>query len=94
MQADARLVEDVHHVDQAAAEVLDHLDALRLAARERVGLAVQAQVVEADVDERSQPLEQRSPPSAPTAGSLDVRERTSIRSSISIAAQLGDVAAR
>ncbi len=28
VQADARLVEDVHHVDEAAAEVLDHLHAL------------------------------------------------------------------
>ena len=33
MQADAWLVEDVHHIGQTAAEVFDDLDALRLAAR-------------------------------------------------------------
>ena len=59
VEADARLVEDVHDVDEAAAEVLDHLDALRLAARERVGLAVEAQVVEADVDHVLEPLDER-----------------------------------
>ena len=40
-------------------EVLDHLDALRLAARERVGLAIEGQVVEADVDHVLQPLGER-----------------------------------
>ena len=59
VQADARLVEDVHHVDEAAAEVLDHLDALRLAAGQRVGLAVEAQVVEPDVDHGLEPLDER-----------------------------------
>ena len=48
------------HVDQAAAEVLDHLDPLRLAARERVGLAVEAEVVEPDVDHGPQPLDERA----------------------------------
>ncbi len=59
VEADARLVEDVHHVDEAAAEVLHHLDPLRLAARERGGLAVQAQVVEPDVDHVLEPLDER-----------------------------------
>ena len=58
MEADARLVEDVGHVDKAAAEVLDHLDALRLAAGQRVGLAVQAQVIQPDVDDGLQPLDE------------------------------------
>ena len=59
VEPDARLVEDVGDVDQAAAEVLDHLDPLRLAARQRVGLAVQAEVVEPDVDDVAEPLEER-----------------------------------
>ena len=69
MEADARLVEDVHRVDQAAAEVLDHLDALRLAARQRVGLAVEAEVVEPDVDHRLEALDE--------AGDDRLRDRVS-----------------
>ena len=57
VEPDARLVEDVHHVDQAAAEVLDQLDALGLAAGQRVGLAVEAQVVQPDVDHVLEPLD-------------------------------------
>ena len=59
MEPDARLVEDVHHVDEAAGQVLDHLDPLRLATGQRVGLAVETQVVEPDVDHVLQPLDQR-----------------------------------
>ena len=40
----------VRDVDETAAQVLDHLDALRLATREGVRLAIQAQVLEPDVD--------------------------------------------
>ena len=59
VQADARLVEDVHHVHQAAAQVLDHLDALRFAAGQRIGLAVQAEIFEADIHQVLQPFDQR-----------------------------------
>ena len=49
VQADRRLVEDVHHADQPRADLAREPDALRLAARQRLGAAVERQVVEADV---------------------------------------------
>jgi hypothetical protein len=55
VQPDAGLVEHVHHARQAAADLAGQPDALRLAARQRVGAAVQAQVGEADVVEELQP---------------------------------------
>ncbi len=42
VQADAGLVQHVHHARQAAADLAGQADALRLAARQRVGAAVQA----------------------------------------------------
>ena len=59
VEADGRLVEDVGHIGQRRAEVADHLRALRLAARQRRGLAVEAQVPEADLDERVERCPQR-----------------------------------
>ena len=56
VQANARLVEDIEHVYKAAAEMLDHLDALRLAAGERIGFAIEAEVFQADIDHVLQPL--------------------------------------
>jgi hypothetical protein len=53
VQADRGLVEDVHHADQPRADLAREADALRLAARERVGAAVERQVVEADVDQEA-----------------------------------------
>ena len=32
VHADTRFIEDVHHIHQAAAQMFDHLDALRFAA--------------------------------------------------------------
>ena len=58
VQSDARLVEDIHHVHQAAAQMLDDLDALRFAAGKRVGFAVQAEIFQADIDQMLQPLDQ------------------------------------
>ena len=55
VQADAGLVEHVHHARQAAADLAGQADALRLAAAQRVGAAVQAQVRQADVVEEAQP---------------------------------------
>src|SRR5262249_33937340 len=56
VQADRRLVEHVHDADQAGADLRSETDALRLAAGQRVGLAVERQVIEADVDEEAQAL--------------------------------------
>ena len=54
VQADGRLVEHVHHADQARADLRGQADALRFAAGQRIGLAFQREVVEADVDEEAQ----------------------------------------
>ena len=54
VQADARLVEHVEHADEARADLGREPDALRLAARERVGAAIQRQIVQADIDEKLQ----------------------------------------
>ena len=48
MQADGRLVEDVADAAQVRAELGGQADALALAARERVGPAVEAEIAEAD----------------------------------------------
>ena len=45
VQADRRLVEDVEHADQAAADLAGQADALRFAAGERRGGAVEREVV-------------------------------------------------
>ena len=49
VQPDRRLVEDVHDADESRADLAREADALRLAARECLGAAVERQVVEADV---------------------------------------------
>ncbi len=59
MQADARLVEDIHDVDQATAELFDDLHPLRFAAGEGVGGAGEGEVLQPDVDQVLQPLGQR-----------------------------------
>ena len=55
VQADARLVEDVEHPHQAGADLRRQPDALRLAARERAGAAVEVEVVEPDAEQELQP---------------------------------------
>ena len=55
VQADRRLVEDVEHADQAAADLPGQADALRLAAGERRGGAVEREVVQADVEQEAEP---------------------------------------
>ena len=50
-----RLVEHVQHAGQARADLARQADALRLAAGERVGAALEAQVGQADVVEELQP---------------------------------------
>ena len=55
VQADRRLVENVEHADQAAADLAGQANALRLAAGKRRGGAVERQVVEADVRQEAEP---------------------------------------
>src|SRR5690606_8794055 len=49
---------DVHYIGQAAVQLLDHLDALGFSARERVGLTVEGEVIQADVNQVLQALHQ------------------------------------
>ena len=56
VQADRRLVEHVHDADEAGADLARQTDALRFAAGQRIGLAIERQVVEPDVDEKMQAL--------------------------------------
>ena len=55
VQADGRLVEHVHDTGQPGADLAGQPDALRLAAREGVGRSIERQVVEADVDQETEP---------------------------------------
>ena len=55
MQADGRLVEDVEHADQPAADLAGQPDPLHLAARKGRRGAVQAEIFEAHVLEELQP---------------------------------------
>ena len=54
VQADRGLVEDVHHADQAGADLAGEPDALGLAAGERFRAAIERQVVETDVAQERQ----------------------------------------
>ena len=56
MQADRGFVEHVHDADQAGADLAGQADALRFAARQRIGLAIEGEVIEADIDEEAQAL--------------------------------------
>ena len=49
MQANAGFIQHIHHARQARADLAGQSDALRLAARQRFGAAVQAQIVQAHV---------------------------------------------
>ena len=55
VQADARLVENVQHADQAAADLPGQPDALGLAAGERRGGAVERQIMQTDVEQEAEP---------------------------------------
>ena len=57
VQADRRFVEHVHHAGQARADLRRKPDALRLAARQRFGRAVERQVIEPDVVQELQPVD-------------------------------------
>ena len=55
VQADAWLVEDVEHADQAAADLACQADPLGLPAGQRRRRALECQIVEADVEEKTKP---------------------------------------
>ena len=55
VEPDGGLIEDVQDPDQAAADLGGEPDALGLAARQAPGVAVQREVVEADVEEEAHP---------------------------------------
>jgi len=55
MQADRRLVQNVEHAHQPAADLPGQPDALRLAAGERGRGAVERQIIEAHIDQEPQP---------------------------------------
>ena len=54
VKSDGRLVQHVHGADEARAELGRKADALRLSARERVGAAVEAEIIEPDVEHELQ----------------------------------------
>ena len=56
VQTDARFVEDIEHAHQRGADLGRQPDALRLAAGEGVGRALQGEVVEPDIDQEAEPL--------------------------------------
>src|ERR1700741_4415652 len=56
MQTYRWLIEDVHHPGEARSHLAREPDALCLSARERVGAAVERQVLQADVGKEAQPL--------------------------------------
>ena len=55
VQADARLVQDVEHAHQLRADLRGQADALRLAAAERAGLAVEREIIQPDIEHEAQP---------------------------------------
>ncbi len=84
VQADTRFVKDIHHIDQAAAEMFDDFDALRFAAGQGVGWAVEAEVFEANIDQMLQAVRLRIATIGAATGSL-IALITSISSPTSIA---------
>ena len=54
MQADRRLVENVHDAGEARAHLAREPDALRFAAGQRFGAAIEREIVEAHVDQEFQ----------------------------------------
>ncbi len=57
MQSDRGLIEDVHDAGETRADLAGETNALRFAARERLGAAIERQVIESHVDEEAQPLD-------------------------------------
>jgi hypothetical protein len=59
VQTNSRLIENVGDVGERRAQVADHLDALRFPAGQRRGRSIEAEVAEADLDERVEGAAQR-----------------------------------
>ena len=55
MEADGGFIEDIHDADQPRPDLAGQADALGLAARERLGAAVQAQIIQADINQKAIP---------------------------------------
>ena len=93
VQADRRLVEHVHDADEAGADLAGEADALRFAAGQRIGAAIERQVIEADVDEEAQPfadfLDDLRRDLAAPAGQLQRRRRSRATASIGSAVSAG-----
>ena len=56
VEPDGWLVENIHDADEPRADLARKPDALGLAAREGFGAALQGEVVQADVNEKTEPL--------------------------------------
>jgi len=56
VQSDGRLIEDVGDISQGRSEVSDHLDALRLTARQRARRPIEGEVAQPDLHERVESL--------------------------------------
>ena len=55
MQADARLVENIKHADQARADLGRQPNALRFAAAQRAALAIEREITQADIFQKPEP---------------------------------------
>ncbi len=56
MKADGRFIKDIHHPHKTSADLAGQADSLRLATGQRIGAAVQGEIVETDVDQELQAL--------------------------------------
>src|SRR5581483_5453150 len=56
MQSNSRLIEDVEHAGEAAADLAGQADALGLAATQRGRLPAEREVIEADIDKKLQAI--------------------------------------
>ena len=96
MEPDRRLVEDVEHAGQLGADLGREPDALRLAARQRGGRALEREVAQPDVLEepeaRAQLLQDRRRDRGLTAGVAQAVRRCA-RDAHGLSAPLADVAA-
>ena len=77
VETDGRLVEHVEDADETAADLRREADPLRLTAGQRRRRAVEAQVVEPDVDEELQPA-----PGSPSSPARRSSPRASVSSSL------------
>src|SRR5262249_52053052 len=56
VQADRRLVENVHDAGESGSHLTREPNALRFAARQRLGTAIEREIVETYIDEEAQPI--------------------------------------